>query len=149
MSHANKTTENARIWRAQIDKATWLDLTRLCERIVDSFGLIGPISELGMEKSDAKRLKSLIAIRDITAEGHAALKAFAVLWARLDEQAYRGGVQFCPRELEELRQEARRSPIPETRPVSRAAQLVNCPQALSLEVQAETDGREDDLLPEN
>jgi hypothetical protein len=99
MSEPNNSLLDDNASRIQIEKDTWLELTRLCERIVDSFGLIGPMLELAKDKSDGEQLKSLVAIRNISTEGYAALKEFALLWARLDEQAHRDGIRFCPEDL--------------------------------------------------
>jgi hypothetical protein len=115
MTDANNSLPVDKAGGVQIDKDTWLELTRLCESIVDSFGVIGPMLELAKDKSDAEQLKSLLAIKNISTEGHAALKEFAVLWARLDEQAYKEGIRFCVEDIEDLRQEARCNPVPEMR----------------------------------
>jgi hypothetical protein len=115
MSDDNNSLPVDKAGRLQIEKDSWLELTRLCERVIDSFGVIGPMLELAKDKSDAEKLKSLLAIKEISTEGHAALKEFAVLWARLDEQAYTEGIRFCPEDLEDLRQEARLNPVLEMR----------------------------------
>ena len=115
MSDDNNSLPVEKAGGVQIEKDTWLELTRLCERVIDSFGVIGPMLELAKDKSDAEQLKSLLAIKDISTEGHAALKEFAVLWARLDEQAYKQGIRFYREDLEDLRQEARWNPVPEMR----------------------------------
>jgi hypothetical protein len=113
MSDTNSSRLDDHALRVQIEKNTWLELTKLCERIVDSFGVIGPKLDLAKDKSDAEKLESIVAIKEISTKGHAALKEFAVLWARLDEQAYKQGIRICPEDLEDLRQEARWNPIPE------------------------------------
>jgi hypothetical protein len=115
MTDANNSQPVDKAGRVQIERDTWLELTRLSERVIDSFGGIGHMLELAKDKSDAEKLESLVAIKEITTEGHAALKEFALLWARLDEQAYKEGIRFCLEDVEDLRQEARLNPVPEMR----------------------------------
>jgi transcriptional regulator with XRE-family HTH domain len=99
-----------------IDWDTWLELSKLCERVVDSFGVIGPILELAKDKSEVEQLRHLGAIRERSNEGHLALTQFAKLWACLDEQIFKEEQQSSPTSFEALRQAALPNPIPERRP---------------------------------
>jgi transcriptional regulator with XRE-family HTH domain len=98
-----------------IDWDAWLELTRLCERIIDSYGVIGPILELAKDKSEVEQLRHLGAIREIVNDGHLALTQFANLWSRLDGQIFEEGQQSRPKSFEPLLQAALQNPIPERR----------------------------------
>ena len=94
---------------------TWLELSRLCERVVDSYGVIGPILELAKGKSEMEQLRHLMAIKTSFNEGHLALSQFANLWARLDGEIFEAEQQSSPKSFDPLLQAAPQNPIPEKR----------------------------------
>jgi transcriptional regulator with XRE-family HTH domain len=98
-----------------IDRETWLELSRLSERIIDSFGLIGPILQLAKDKCEVEQLRHLGAIKEIFHEGHLALTQFANLWSRLDEQIFEEEQQSSPKNFDPVPQAALQNPIPERR----------------------------------
>jgi transcriptional regulator with XRE-family HTH domain len=98
-----------------IDWDAWLKLSRLCERIVDSFGLIGPVLDLAKDKSEVEQVKHLVAIKEMLNEGHLALTQFANLWARLDGQIFKEKQQSSPKSFVALPQAALQNPLPERR----------------------------------
>jgi hypothetical protein len=86
MNDRNDSKADDSPWSAQIDRETWLELTALCERVVDTLGLVGPVLELAQDKSEAEQLRHLRAIKKLSQQGHRALKLFAFHWAALHEQ---------------------------------------------------------------
>ena len=86
MRDSNDLKADASPWSAQINRETWLELTALCERVVDTLGLVGPVLELAQDKSEAEQLRHLRAIKKLSQQGHQALKLFAFHWAALHEQ---------------------------------------------------------------
>jgi hypothetical protein len=115
MSDAKEFVADGSTWRAQIDKETWLELSSQCERVVDSFGSVGPILEFAQQKSEVEQLRCLMVVKRISTEGFQALKKFAQLWADLNMQVFRDGMQSNSECFEDLLEAARQNPIPETR----------------------------------
>jgi hypothetical protein len=114
MINANRSARENKVCHAQVDRDTWQQLSGLCTRIVGTFGLIEPILDLAKDKGDEEQLRRLRLIKFLSQTGHRALKQFARLWTEMDEQFRRDELQNNAGEFDDILQEARQNPIPET-----------------------------------
>ena len=73
-------------WTREIDNVTWLELSILCEQLIDNLGLILPRLEL-MSKEDT-HTRTLLGV---SLRGHKALRKFARRWAELEEHGREEG----------------------------------------------------------
>jgi hypothetical protein len=115
MKEGEKLDINNNSWTIQIDADTWLHLSTLCDRLVGSLGLVGPILELAKVKSETEQLRHLNAIKDRALSGQATLKQFARLWPDLAEQVGKGGMTLGAGNFEDIFETARENPIQEGR----------------------------------
>jgi hypothetical protein len=108
MSDPKESNTNHKIWHANIDRGSWLQLLNLCEQIVETLGLVGPIIGLAKNKSDREQVRCLMAIKDISDAGYLALKKFAALWTSLNEQIMKDAAQYSSENFDDILHEARR-----------------------------------------
>jgi hypothetical protein len=107
MNNFKQSSTDRRIWQASIDRGSWLQLLNLCEQIVETLGLVGPIIALSKDKSEREQLRCLMAIKDMSVDGHLALKKFAELWTSLNEQFMKDAEQYSSENFDDILHEAR------------------------------------------
>jgi len=83
-----RTLENVgkKNWQLQIDEETWIELTFLFERVVDTLGVIAPVLDLAKNKNATEKMRHLRAVADLAFRGQRALKAFGQRWALVQEE---------------------------------------------------------------
>ena len=108
MSDPKESNTDHKIWQANIDRGSWLQLLNLCEQIVETLGLVGPIIGLAKNKSDREQVRCLMAIKEISDPGYLALKKFAALWTSLNEQIMKDAAQYSSENFDDILNEARK-----------------------------------------
>jgi hypothetical protein len=108
MRDSNQSNTDRKIWQAHIDRDSWLQLLNLCERIVETLGLVGPIIALAKDKSEREQVRCLMAIKNMSVDGHLALKKFAEIWTNLNEQIMKDAAQYSSENFDDILHEAQR-----------------------------------------
>jgi len=114
------TLENVgkRNWQMQIDEETWMELTFLFERVVDTLGVIAPVLDLAKNKNATEKMRHLRAVADLAFRGQRALKAFGQRWALVQEENRKrppiGGME----DFADIFQAAQQIPSPNPQPNS-------------------------------
>jgi hypothetical protein len=107
MSDEKQSNTNHKILQANIDRGSWLQLLSLCEQIVETLGLVGPIIALAKDKSEREQVRCLKAIKEISVDGHLALKKFAEIWTSVNEQIMKDAGQYSSENFDDILHEAR------------------------------------------
>jgi hypothetical protein len=107
MNNFKQSSTDHRILQASIDRGSWLQLLNLCEQIVETLGLVGPIIALSKDKSEREQVRCLKAIKDMSVDGHLALKKFAELWTSLNEQFMKDAARYSSENFDDILHEAR------------------------------------------
>jgi hypothetical protein len=107
MNNFKQSSTGHRIRQASIDRGSWLQLLNLCEQIVETLGLVGPIIALAKDKSEREQVRCLMAIRDMSVDGHLALKQFTELWTSLNEQFMKDAALYSSENFDDILHEAR------------------------------------------
>jgi hypothetical protein len=108
MSDSKQSNTDGKIWQANIDRGSWLQLLSLCEQIVETLGLVGPIIALAKDKSEGEQVRCLMAIKEISVDGHLALKKFAEIWTSVNEQIMKDARQYSSENFDDILHEARK-----------------------------------------
>jgi hypothetical protein len=137
MNDANKMELANSILSIQIDGDTWLQLSALCDRLLGSLGLVGPILELAQVKSETEQVRHLCAIKDRALNGQAALKQFARLWADLAEQVIKDRIPPGAGNFEDILEAARENPIQEVRLRWSAGKSIRSPAVAEVPIRSE------------
>ena len=103
-------------WHAQIDEETWLELTFLFERVVDTLGVIAPVLELAKTKNATEKIRHLRAIADLAIRGQHALKAFGQRWALVQEENQKPSAVGDMEDFADIFQAAHQIPSPNPPP---------------------------------
>ena len=109
-----------------IDRTTLLELLSLCNRTLDTFGLIAPMLKLAREEHELDHLCNLSVAEVLSLEGNEALEKFGdrcmiLCLGRADQH------QVAPDSPAKLRQAALQNPVPETRLQWRGNQSIRRP----------------------
>jgi hypothetical protein len=108
MSNSKQSSTDHKIWQANIDRGSWLQLLSLCEQIVNTLGLVGPIIALAKDKSEREQVRCLMAIREMSVDGYVALKKFAEVWTSLNEQIMKDAAEYSSENFDDILDEARK-----------------------------------------
>jgi hypothetical protein len=108
VSDSKQSNTDHEIWQANIDRDSWMQLLYLCERIVETLGLVGPILELAKNKSEREQMRCLMAIKNMSVEGYLALKKFAEIWTSLNQQIMKDAAQHSSENFDDILHEARK-----------------------------------------
>lgn len=86
---------------ASMDLETWLELSTLLDRVVDTLGLIAPLVQLSESQDDSERSRTLELIKSASLRGDEARKTAVVRWATVFGRAAREEME---RESEKLKE---------------------------------------------
>jgi hypothetical protein len=99
----------------QIDRETLVEVLALRKRVLETFGLIGPVLKLVRDEDVLGQIRHLRTVELLSLEGKQMVDRFASLCTNLYSSSGSKNSVPPPKNLDAARKAARRNPIPETR----------------------------------
>jgi hypothetical protein len=100
----------------QINRKTLVEVLALRKRVLETFGLIGPVLKLVRDEDVLGQIRHLRTVELLSLEGKQMVDRFTSLCTNLYSYSGNKNPLPPPKNLEDARRAARQRPIPETRP---------------------------------